>query len=63
MSIIYISISDQNKKSVIGTYNPIEIEKSSLKDSIEKKVNELINFVLDFHYSLELYFHFLQHYF
>ena len=43
MSIIYISISDQNKKSVIGTYNPIEIEKSSLKDSIEKKVNELIN--------------------
>ena len=43
MSIIYISISDQNNKSIIGSYNPIEIEKSSLKDSIEKKVNELIN--------------------
>ena len=43
MSIIYISISNQNNKSIIGSYNPIEIEKSSLKDSIEKKVNELIN--------------------
>ena len=43
MSIIYICIANQNNKSIIGSYNPIEIEKSSLKDSIEKKVNELIN--------------------
>lgn len=43
MSILYICIVNQNIKSIIGSYNPIEIDKSSLKDSIEKEVNELIN--------------------
>jgi len=43
MSIIYLCIANQNNKSIIGSYNPIEMEKSSLKDSIEKKALELIN--------------------
>ena len=43
MSIIYLCIENQNNKSIIGSYNPIEMEKSSLKDSIEKKALELIN--------------------
>ena len=43
MSIIYICIANQNNKSIIGSYNPIEMEKSSLKESIENKALELIN--------------------
>ena len=43
MSILYICIANQNNKSIIGSYNPIEIDKSSLKDSIEKKVAEITN--------------------
>ena len=43
MSIIYLCIANQKNKSIIGSYNPIEMEKSSLKDSIEKKALELIN--------------------
>ena len=43
MSIIYLCIANQNNKSIIGSYNPIEMEKSSLKDSIEKKAQEIIN--------------------
>ena len=43
MSIIYLSIANQHNKSIIGSYYPVEIDKSSLKDSIEKKINELIN--------------------
>ena len=43
MSIIYLCIANQNNKSIIGSYNPIEMEKSSLKESIEKKALELIN--------------------
>ena len=43
MSIIYLCVANQNNKSIIGSYNPIEMEKSSLKDSIEKKALELIN--------------------
>ena len=43
MSIIYLCIANQNNKSIIGSYNPIEMEKSSLKDSIEKKALELID--------------------
>ena len=43
MSIIYLCIANQNNKSIIGSYNPVEMEKSSLKDSIEKKALELIN--------------------
>ena len=43
MSIIYLCIANQNNKSIIGSYNPIEIEKSSLKGTIEEKVYELIN--------------------
>ena len=43
MSIIYLSIANQHNKSTIGSYYPVEIDKSSLKDSIEKKINELIN--------------------
>ena len=43
MSIIYLCIANQNNKSIIGSYNPIEMEKSSLKESIENKALELIN--------------------
>ena len=43
MSIIYLCISNQNNKSIIGSYNPIEIDKSSIKESIEIKALELIN--------------------
>ena len=43
MSIIYLCIANQNNKSIIGSYNPIEMEKSSLKGSIENKALELIN--------------------
>jgi len=43
MSILYICIVDQNKKSIIGSYNPIEIENSSLKNQIENKIRELMN--------------------
>ena len=43
MSILYICIANQNKQSIIGSYNPIEINNSSLKDQIETKVNELVS--------------------
>ena len=43
MSILYICIVDQNKQSIIGSYNPIEINNSSLKKQIETKLYELIN--------------------
>ena len=43
MSIIYMCLANQNNKSIIGSYNPIEIEKSSIKGTIEEKVYELIN--------------------
>ena len=43
MSILYICIGDQNKQSIIGSYNPIEINNSSLKKQIETKLYELIN--------------------
>ena len=43
MSIIYLCIANQNNKSIIGSYNPIEIDKSSIKESIEIKTLELIN--------------------
>ena len=36
-------IANQNNKLIIGSYIPVEMEKSSLKDPINKKVNELIN--------------------
>ena len=43
MSILYICISNQNNKSIIGSYNPIELNNSTLKNQIENKINELIN--------------------
>jgi len=43
MSILYISIVNQNSKTIIGSYNPKEINNSSLKEQMEKKINELIN--------------------
>ena len=43
MSILYICIANQNNKSIIGSYNPIEIENSSLKNQIENKIRELMN--------------------
>ena len=43
MSIIYLCISNQNSKSIIGSYNPVEIEKSSIKELIENKTHEIIN--------------------
>ena len=43
MSIIYMCIANQNNKTIIGSYIPVEMEKSSLKDSINKKVTELMN--------------------
>ena len=43
MSILYISIVNQNNKTIIGSYNPKEINNSSLKEQMEKKINELIN--------------------
>lgn len=43
MSILYICISNQNSQSIIGSYNPVEINNSSLKDQIENKVNELVS--------------------
>ena len=43
MSILYISIANQNNKTIIGSYNPKEINNSSLKEQMEKKINELIN--------------------
>ena len=41
MSIIYLCISNQNSKSIIGSYNPVEIEKSSIKELIENKTHEI----------------------
>ena len=43
MSILYISIVNQNNRTIIGSYNPKEINNSSLKEQMEKKINELIN--------------------
>lgn len=43
MSILYICIANQNNKSIIGSYNPKEINNSSIKEQIENKINELIN--------------------
>ena len=43
MSILYICISNQKSQSIIGSYNPVEINNSSLKDQIENKVNELVS--------------------
>ena len=43
MSIIYLCIANQNNKSIIGSYNPVEMEKSSLKEQIENKSLELVN--------------------
>ena len=43
MSILYICIINQNTQSIIGSYNPVEIENSTLKSQMENKVNELKN--------------------
>ena len=43
MSILYICIINQNKQSILGSYNPIEIENSTLKSQMENKINELKN--------------------
>ena len=43
MSILYICIANQNTQSIIGSYNPIEMNNSSLKDTIENKTYELIS--------------------
>ena len=43
MSILYICIANQNNKTIIGSYNPKEINNSSLKEEMEKKINELLN--------------------
>ena len=43
MSILYICIINQNRQSILGSYNPIEIENSTLKNQIESKVNDLKN--------------------
>ena len=43
MSILYICIINQNKQSILGSYNPIEIENSTLKNQIENKVHDLKN--------------------
>ena len=43
MSILYLCIVNLNNKSIIGSYNPVEMNNSSLKLLIENKTNELIN--------------------
>ena len=43
MSILYICIVNQNKQSIIGSYNPVEINNSSLKEQIETRTMELIS--------------------
>ena len=43
MSILYLCIVDQNNQSIIGSYNPVEMDNSSLKKLIENKTNEIIN--------------------
>lgn len=43
MSIIYICISNQKTQNIIGSYNPVEIENSTLKNQMENKAYELIN--------------------
>ena len=42
MSILYFSIIDKEKDSILGSYIPLEINNSSLKDSIESKIRELM---------------------
>ena len=43
MSIIYICISNQKTQKIIGSYNPVEIENSTLKNQMESKAYELIS--------------------
>ena len=43
MSILFLQISNLETKNVIGTYLPLEMQNSSLKDELEKKSNELLN--------------------
>ena len=43
MSILYLCIANLNNQSIIGSYNPVEMNNSSLKSLIENKTNELIN--------------------
>ena len=43
MSILFLQISNLEKKNIIGTYLPQDIQNSSLKDELEKKANELLN--------------------
>ena len=43
MSILYICIANQKSQSIIGSYNPVEINNSSLKEQIETKTMELIS--------------------
>ena len=43
MSILYICIANQKSQSIIGSYNPVEINNSSLKEQIETKAMELIS--------------------
>ena len=43
MSILYLCIVDQNNQSIIGSYNPVEMDNSSLKKLIENKANEIIS--------------------
>ena len=43
MSILFLQISNLEKKNVIGTYLPQDMQNSSLKDELEKKANELLN--------------------
>ena len=43
MSILYICIANQNKQSILGSYNTVDINNSSLKNSIENKIYELIS--------------------
>ena len=42
MSILYFSIIDKEKDNILGSYIPLDINNSSLKDSIESKINELM---------------------
>jgi hypothetical protein len=43
MSILYICIVNQNNQSILGSYNTVDINNSSLKNSIENKIYELIS--------------------